>query len=392
MTDTAGAANLKIDIIEGVDAIKAFAREWDAAIPPSFTAALGQSSWYLSYQDVFPTRRFVVVVARQEGRIVGLLPLSLEKTDARGLYFTQVTTFARGDYQPPIVQPALAEQVLPALVDAAIAYFGRGHVYRWSAIPENHAAAKVLPAYFESRGMSWARHVEAASRLNIRERTYEQIEAGWSKSHRGDVRRQRKRLAEKGAVTLVEPQTIDEAVALLQEFFDVHDEKWLSQGQPGRFQDPAERRHFESVLRSMWQRGVMFSALRCGDVNVSFAFGFFSDGWVQWYRPTYRPQYEKLSPGKVHVAMTLELACQRGWKGIDFLTGAEGYKSQWSDERLEVHDLYSSCRAWSPAYLWFTRGKPFVRERVGPWISQLKARLQKIGQRPKLSEPPATSA
>ena len=387
MPNNVDAVNPTIEIVEGMDNIKALATEWDAAIPPSFTAALGQSSWYLSFQEVFPTTHFVAIVARLGGRIAGLLPLSLERTDARGLYFSQVTTFARGDYQPPILDPAVAHIVLPALVDAAIRRFGRGRVYRWSAIPENHPAAKILPAYFEAQGMSWARHTENASRLNINGRSYEEIEAGWSKSHRGDVRRQRKRLAEKGALTLVIPETLDEAMPLLHEFFDVHDEKWLSQGQPGRFRDPAERKHFESILRSMWQRGAMLTALRCGDVNVSFAFGFFSDTWVQWYRPSYRTEYEKSSPGKIHVAMMLEIACEKGWKGIDFLTGAEGYKSQWSDEVLPVHDFYSSCRSWSPAYLWFTRGKPFVRERVGPWLAETKAKLQKIGQKPKSAEP-----
>jgi CelD/BcsL family acetyltransferase involved in cellulose biosynthesis len=392
MPNNVDAVNPTIEIVEGMDKIKALAKEWDAAVPLSFTAALGQSSWYLAFQDVFPTRRFAVVVARIDGRIVGLLPLSLEKTDARGLYFSQVTTFARGDYQPPIVQPALAETVLPALIDAAIKHFGRGRVYRWSAIPETDAAAKILPAYLDARGMHWVKHTENASRLNINGRSYEQIEAGWSKSHRGDVRRQRKRLAEKGPLTLVQPDTLDEAIPLLHEFFDVHDEKWLSQGQPGRFRDPSERRHFETILRTMFKRGAMLTALRCGDVNVSFAFGFFSDGWVQWYRPSYRTEYEKSSPGKIHVAMMLEEACRQGWKGIDFLTGAEGYKAQWSDEVLPVHDYYSSCRSWSPGYLWFTRGKPFVRERVGPWIAQMQARLQKSAQKPKAAEPPAESA
>jgi CelD/BcsL family acetyltransferase involved in cellulose biosynthesis len=392
MSNNVGAENPSIEVLEGVEPIRAFAQQWDAAVPPSFTAALGQSAWYLTYQEVFPTKRFAIVVARLNGRIVGLLPLSMERTDARGLYFSQVTTFARGDYQPPIVDPALADRIVPALLDAAIRHFGRGYVYRWAAIPATDASAKILPSYLDSHDMSWARHTENASRLNINGRTYEQIEAGWSKSHRGDVRRQRKRLAEKGTLKLFEPDSLNDAIALLHEFFDVHDEKWLSQGQPGRFRDPVERRHFETILRSMWKRGAILNAVRCGDVNVSFAFGFFSDGWVQWYRPSYRMQYENFSPGKVHVAMQFEDACSRGWKGLDFLTGAEGYKAQWSDERLEVYDFYSCCRSWSPAYLWFTKGKPFVRERVGPWIAQTKARLQKFMQKPTQSESPSKSS
>lgn len=377
MSSSEGPLNPTIEIVEGVDSIKSLAEEWDAAIPASFTAALSQSAWYLAYQESFPTKRFVVVIARLSGRIVGLLPLSLERTDARGLFFSHVTTFARGDYQPPIADPALADEILPRLVDAAIRHFGSRYVYRWAGIPATDAAARVLPAHFATRKFAFTRHTDIAPRLNIRGRKFAELEASWSKSHRGDVRRQRKRLGEKGTVSLVQPASLDDATALLHEFFDVHDEKWLSQGQPGRFRDPAERRHFESILRSMWQRGAMITALRCGDVNVSYAFGFFSDGWVQWYRPTYRREYENYSPGKIHIGMILEVACDQGWKGIDFLLGTEGYKYQWSDERLEVFDIYSSARPWSPAYLWFTRCKPFVRERFRPWLASIQAGVQR---------------
>lgn len=378
-----GTLDLAIEVVEGVNAIRGIAREWDAAIPRSFTSTLVQSGWYLAYQESFPTRRFVVVIARLHGRIVGLLPLALERTDARGLFFSHVTTFARGDYQPPVAEPTLASSVLPRLIDAAIRHFGRRYVYRWAGIPSTDAAARVLPSYLATRGMSYTVHTDIAPRLNIRGRTFAELESSWSKSHRGDVRRQRKRLSEKGPVTLFQPESLEDAIQLLHEFFDVHDEKWLSQGQPGRFQDPVERRHFELILSSMWERGAMITALRCGDVNISFAFGFFSDGWIQWYRPTYRRDYENYSPGKIHISMMLEIACERGWNGIDFLLGTESYKYQWSDERLEVHDIYSSCRPWSPAYLWFTRGKPFVRERLRPRLAILQAHLQRLLQRRK---------
>jgi hypothetical protein len=83
----------------------------------------------------------------------------------------------------------------------------------------------------------------------------------------------------------------------------------------------------------------------------------------------------------VHISLVLDLACQKGWKGIDFLLGTEGYKYQWSDEKLEVFDLYSTARSWSPGYLWFTQGKPFIRERLRPAYASAQAFLQKLSRR-----------
>ena len=370
-------ASLSITVLEGVSALESIAAEWDRAVPESFTAALTRSSWFLAWQQSFPPKQVVGVAARENGRLVGLLPMSIVKTDARGLYFCQATNFARGDYQPPILASGAGPEVLPALLDAALDHFGKRIVYWFANIPETDVSARLLPSHLSSRGLVVAEQIQTAPRLSIKGRTYSQIESTWSPSHRTDVRRQRKRLAALGELCLWQPRDLNDAHALLEELFVVHDETWLSQKQPGRFHDPAERTHFCTILDKMWGRGVHLSALKCGEMNVSYGFGFFSDDWIQWYRPTYRTDYHNYSPGKVHIALLLEEACQNRWKGIDFLTGAEAYKLQWSTETLKVLDYYASFSNRSPAFQWFTRGKPYVRDRLRPMYAQMQARLKK---------------
>jgi CelD/BcsL family acetyltransferase involved in cellulose biosynthesis len=368
--------SLSIDVVQGTVPLQAIAAEWDAIVPPTFTAALSQSGWYFACQDAFPAKELVAVTARMGGRLIGVLPLLLMRTDARGLFFSQVTTFSRGDYQPPILGIDALPDVLPAMVDAAIGHFGRRIVYWWAKLPITEPSLEVLRSHLGRLGMSITEQVEVAPRLHIAGRSYAEIEATWSPSHRTDVRRQRKRLAGVNPISLWEPQSLDEAHSLLDELFTVHDEKWLSQGLPGRFQNSTERKHFGAIVQRLWGRGLHMSALRCGSINVSFGFGFFAAGWVQWYRPTYRTEFHNMSPGKVHIALLLEEACRRKWSGIDFLLGAEGYKLQWSNEQLRVIDLYASFSKWAPAYQWFTRGKPYVRDRLGPMYARFKARLQ----------------
>jgi CelD/BcsL family acetyltransferase involved in cellulose biosynthesis len=370
-------ASLSISILEGNSALESIAAEWDQAVPESFTAALTRSSWYLAWQQSFPPKQIVGVTARQDGRLVGLLPMSLVKTDARGLYFCQATNFARGDYQPPIIASGAGPDVLPALLDAALDYFGRRIVYWFANIPETDSSARILPSHLSSRGLVVAEQVQTAPRLSIAGRTYAEIESTWSPSHRTDVRRQRKRLAALGKLSLWQPQNSNDAHELLEELFVVHDEKWLSQGQPGRFHDPAERRHFSAIVDRMWGNGLHLSALKSGETNVSYGFGFFSNNWIQWYRPTYRTDYHNYSPGKVHIALLLEEACQKQWQGFDFLTGPEPYKLQWTNETMRVMDYYASFSSSLPAFQWFTRGKPYVRDRLGPMYAQLQARLKK---------------
>lgn len=368
--------SLSIDVLQDNSAQLAIADEWDNAVPDVFSKTLSQSAWYFAWTESFPAKRNVIVTAREGARLVGVLPLAEIRTDARGLYFSQITSFSGGDYQVPVVADGAHSSVLPRMVDTALEHFGSQHVYWWANIPTCDASAETLAVHLRSLGMPVSEEYRVAPRLAIAGRSYAELEASWTPSHRTDVRRQRKRLAAKGELSVWQPADRAAARLLLEEFFAVHDEKWLSQGQPGRFQDDRQRRHYCAIVDKLWGRGLHFSALRCGEVNVSFGLGFFSDGWVQWYRPTYRREYQNLSPGKVHIALLLEEACRQRLKGIDFLQGEEGYKLQWCNERVRTVDYYSAGSSWNPAYLWFTRGKPYFRERLGPIYMRAKARMQ----------------
>ena len=371
---------LSVHISEGIEAVEAVADEWDLLVGDSYTAAFSRPFWYLAWLDAFRPARIVVVTAREDGRLVGVLPLARIRTDARGLFLTLVAPFARGDYQPPIVDPDAAPATLPAMLDAAFRRLGRRGVCWWPNIPAVDSSLGILRSFFTAHGMPYVEERETAPRLRLDGATFEEIERTWTSSHRKDVRRQRKHLSERGPVTLWQPSTLAEAEPVLAEFFRVHDERWLIRGFPGMFQNPAQRRHFQAVMRRLWGRGMHFSTVRCGSVDVGYHFGFFSGGWLQWYRPSYRSSYSDFSPGKIHIAMLIEEACRSRWKGIDLLLGAEPYKDLFSNETFEVVSIHAGFHRWSPSYFWFTQGKPFARQRFQLAYMRARAWFQKRRQ------------
>jgi CelD/BcsL family acetyltransferase involved in cellulose biosynthesis len=372
---------ISIDVIEGLSSLQAISTEWDALVPEGYTAVFARSPWFFAWLDTFPIRRILATTARVQGELVGILPLVRFRTDARGLFFSQVAPAARGDYVAPVVRPDLLQSTLPLMLDAARSAFGDGSVFWWPFIPETDPAFEVMRRYFTSRDLPVAEEHEVAPRLAIDGRDFETLEKAWSPSHRTDVRRQRKRLAARGPLSIWEPATIADALAVLDEFFVVHDEKWLAQGFPGRFRDPQQRDHFRAIVRHMFGKGLHFSTLRCGEINCSYGFGFVSGGWIQWYRPSFRMDYQNYSPSKVHVALLVEEACRRGLMGMDFLLGKEPYKLLWSNDAVRVTSLLAGPSRYSPAYQWFARGKPFFREKVGPSLMSIEAWLQKLANR-----------
>jgi CelD/BcsL family acetyltransferase involved in cellulose biosynthesis len=368
---------LTIGVSPGADAIEALAKEWDLLVAGGEASSFSGPAWNLAWVDAFQPKNIAVVTAREGERLVGVLPLSRIRTDARGLYFSLVTPVAVGDYHPAIVESQWASTAIPPMLDAAFAYFGRGSVYWWPHIPCNDPSYQIVRSCLERRGMCYAEDRESAPRLRLDDRDFSATERAWSKNLRHDVQRRRKRLSESGPVSLWQPAALEEAEAALDEFFGVYDEMWLSRGFPGKFRDPQQRRLYHCILRRMWGRGLHFSAVRCGTTNVSYYLGFFAGGWVQCYKCAFRPGFASYSPNKIHIAMMIEEGCRSKWEGIDFLLGDEPFKALWSNEAVEVANIHAGFHRWAPGYLWFTRGKPFVRGRLQLQYFRAKARLQR---------------
>jgi CelD/BcsL family acetyltransferase involved in cellulose biosynthesis len=368
---------ISVEVSQGKAALEAIAKEWENLVGDSFAMAFSQPAWYMAWLEAFPPQKIAVVTAREGGRLIGVLPLARFRTDARGLYFTEVAPMARGDYQPPVVAPESAAEALPAMLDAAFAHFGHRGVFWWPNIPSTDPSLEILRSYFSAHKMPFVEDREVAPRLRLNGGDFATVEKLWSSSHRIDVRRQRKRLAEKGPVSLWRPSTLAEAEPVLSEFFRVHDEKWLAEGFPGMFQLPEQQRHFRAILHHLWGRGLFFSTVRCGDIDVSYGVGFFAGGWVQWYRPSYRSEFHNFSPSKIHIALIVEEACRLKWEGVDFLLGEEPYKKVWRNETMEVVSIHAGFSEWEPAYFWFSRGKPYVKQRLAVPYMRAQAWLQK---------------
>lgn len=367
----------ELRILSSPDAVAKVADDWFDLVRGTPYEVFSSPAWYSAYQSAKDIRKVALVCAYKSGSLVGILPLNRQRADYKGLYLSSVTPYAIGDYQPLIVREELAAEVLPLLLDEARKYFGRSSTFWWPFIPEQHPSLPVLRAYYQSLGMHVFEAEETAPKLHINGRSFEELERVWPASYRNDTRRQRRRLAEVGSVTLWEPSTLEEADALLTEFFPVHDEKWLSQGYPGKFQSKSERDLFRAMLHHLWGKGMYFTTIRCGDVNVSYHFGFLAGGWIQWYRPSYRSEYHKYSPGKIHIAMLLEEACQSGLNGFDFLLGEEPYKLILSDSSQKVVSIWASGSSNSPSYWWPTTGKRYLQQRYMKHFMKLRTLIQK---------------
>jgi CelD/BcsL family acetyltransferase involved in cellulose biosynthesis len=155
-----------------------------------------------------------------------------------------------------------------------------------------------------------------------------------SKSLRGDIRRQERRMSEIGPVTYTVFPAHDTEAALeaLEEFLPVHAERW-----PAAYKAPGFHR---ALVKSGLASGVLhFSTLRIGDDVAAWHLGFVDASRFYYYMPVHKPQYAHLSPGKILLYYCIRDAIQRRLRVFDHLRGGEDYKSGWTDRAEGLHRM-----------------------------------------------------
>lgn len=152
-------------------------------------------------------------------------------------------------------------------------------------------------------------------------------------SVRGDVNRQRRRLAEIGELEYREYSENDlvEANAAFGEFIEARSGKWRTH--------QVEKRFFQALLENALGRTVHFSALLLDGRAVSWHLGFSHRGCFYYYIPAYAKEFESYSPGKILISLLLEKCFEAGLEKFDFLRGREKYKFDWAKQESNYFRL-----------------------------------------------------
>ena len=115
-----------------------------------------------------------------------------------------------------------------------------------------------------------------------------------------------------------------EAIKVLPEFLKLHAKRW-----PKAYK---ARGLHENLLKSGLTTGIVhFTSMQSGEDVLSYHFGFNYNYRYYYYMPVIDPEFENLSPGKIHLFKLVEYAIENGFQVFDHLRGDENYKSGWTN-------------------------------------------------------------
>jgi CelD/BcsL family acetyltransferase involved in cellulose biosynthesis len=186
-------------------------------------------------------------------------------------------------------------------------------------------------------------------------RHLEEVLTRCSKSHRGDVHRQLRRLGEQGDVSFWVASQAESDFALSdfrERFLPVYSSIWNQHPAGNFFQKPGVTEFVERVISEGILDGwAHYSSLCVSGVPIAWLIGLFYRQTLYYWIPTYDLRWQNFSPGKVLLARLVEYGIARGWNRINFLTGAQDYKMAWNPGLLKLRSL----RWYSPGI----RGRSF---------------------------------
>ena len=313
---------MRLEDLTSDAAIDRLVPEWQALWQRVSSATPFQSpEWLLSWWSFFGNGAPLVLTAREDGRLIGVLPLY--RHDEPECCKLLPMGIALSDYLDALMEPdrcGLAAALLGSLAELP----------RWEEcyVPDLPPRAALLAAQCPAQLIEYRGTGETCPVLALPSAVAELRKVVPRKTLR-DLRQARRRAAAAGEVEAIraDASIVSE---FMQDFFRLHESRWQPIAGHGVFADPVVRDFHLTAAQRMLDAGMLrLYVLRVGNSTAAAYYGFTAKRTAYAYLSGFDPEFAELSPGTQIVAHAIEEAVQEGAQEFHFLRGGETYKYAW---------------------------------------------------------------
>ncbi len=280
-------------------------------------------------------RQLSTICVREGGRLIGVLPLFMERVRMGGVEVRRIAFLGDGetgcDYMDVLAEPGREREVLDrtlsCLLELPWDLCDLDGVWR-----ESFTALQLAQRFAPGRAASGVvrdgrvRYVCPNIPLTG---SWEQYLEGLPR--RENLRRREKWLYRQPGVSIHCARAPDEAAKATEQFLDLHRARWsVEGGSDGLTDERHEAFHREASQRlakaGMLRMYTLYAARR----PVASVYGVVHGAKFNYYQSGYDPNWASKSVGLVLLARTVQDAFAEGLPEFDFLRGNEGYKGEWA--------------------------------------------------------------
>jgi len=327
----------RIEIVRDLTRLAEIGPAWEALRARIGGAIFQSHGWISAWWRTAPDRRdrgLHIALAWQGEALQAVLPLATHRR--RGLVFLEWAANSHSDYGDLLAGPDCPDAVLHDLWAALGAARGFDIALVNRLLPE--ARAHVLGHGGAGLRLSPNHRSEVSHRVTGWTDGRAWFE-GQSKKARQNHRRGWKFLEENGPVRfrLLDP---DEDRATVLERLAALKRKWLAaQGHVSTLFD-AGAPALAALVDVLAQAGILrLFVLECGDKVIAVSVNFVQRDTMMAFVTTYDPDFERASPGTLLMSEYIKWSFDQGLKVVDFLCGAEAFKTRFATEAVTLTSL-----------------------------------------------------
>ncbi len=315
-------------ILTSFDEIETIADAWRDLQKRSGFCVFGCYDWFRSWWHTMGQdkgRELHVVAATRNGRLAGVLPLSIRKI--LGVRIMKYAGNELFDYCGALAEDAL---IVRALWETA----QNSKLFDLALIRDVTSCAHDFGTL-----ESFAKKTsgEVAPFISLAWPSGEAWFAARDRKQRRNFRCKLQRLEKEGPVSVAFHRSGSVAKETIEKML-LHKIAWCARsGKNGIFSNPLVFPAFQRMAALAAERGHLFLAvLTCRDIEVAHILGFINHGTLHCYFMSYAPEWGHCSPGVVLLEKTIGWAIDNGLKEFDFMRGNEAYKFRYATGKREL--------------------------------------------------------
>ncbi len=325
-------SKLRVEIRTGTDALHQLRAEWQALYRVADAAPFLTWEWAATWHEwLNPNGTPVLLCARENGQLTGLLALNEEPTRVVGLAVRRLSFLGDGfggaDYLDVLAQPGREAEVTAALFTFLTQQVSFDALELEGFDEQSHSVAWLAQATQEpSRYRAHALYVCPQVDLTT----------GWDSvlknSRRADnFKRRLRQLRARAGFAFRSVTDPAEAPTAFERFLQLHEARWAEAGGS----EMTGHARLQSFHRDLVARFAAAGLLRFDELWVEGAcrasiYGLEHRGRYYFYNSGYDQAWRNASVGLVVLGLSIQAATERGATVYDFLRGTESYKFDWA--------------------------------------------------------------
>jgi len=324
-----------IERIDTIDQITPLKSEWNNLLERSETNIIFLTfEWIFDWWKCFgKEKELFILLVKDNEKLVGIAPLMITTLNL-GIKIKKIEFIGTplSNYCDFIISEKCEDKrdVLRSIYDYLLKEKDSWDIISLKEIPEVSSTLTISEEILKSSNILFSIFPDNISPTIIFEESErKEIE---KKLNKRDIRRKLKSLNKIGTLEYDHCKNANEAMILLDTFFQYHINRWKSTSTPSMFEDKRYKTFYRELVKSLLpKKWVDLSFLRFNEEPIALQFGFVYNNKYEGYTHTYDKSYVKYSPGGILLILNIENYFSKNFREFDLGRGDDSYKFRFSN-------------------------------------------------------------